>query len=145
MRGYDLSGQIGVTHFQDNYDPVFQIAYRQQITRLSEIQASLRRAGATDDDGDEALNTEVTANYSRQLSDVSSIAANIRYRESEVQSGDSEDARTVSFGIDYNRALPNDFSLVAGASVIRSKNSSGIRDDEERVYVGVNRSFSFMP
>ncbi|WP_306752238.1 hypothetical protein [Paracoccus actinidiae] len=145
LRGYDLSGQIGVTHFQDNYDPVFQIAYRQQITRLSEIQASLRRAGATDDDGDEALNTEVTANYSRQLSDVSSIAANIRYRESEVQSGDSEDARTVSFGIDYNRALPNDFSLVAGASVIRSKDSSGIRDDEERVYVGVNRSFSFMP
>jgi hypothetical protein len=145
LRGYDLSGQIGVTHFQDNYDPVFQIAYRQQITRLSEIQASLRRAGATDDDGDEALNTEVTANYSRQLSDVSSIAANIRYRESEVQSGDSEDARTASFGIDYNRALPNDFSLVAGASVIRSKNSSGIRDDEERVYVGVNRSFSFVP
>ena len=145
LRGYDLSGQIGVTHFQDNYDPVFQIAYRQQITRLSEIQASLRRAGATDDDGDEALNTEVTANYSRQLSDVSSIAANIRYRESEVQSGDSEDARTVSFGIDYNRALPNDFSLVAGASILRSKNSSGIRDDEERVYLGVNRSFSFMP
>lgn len=145
LRRFDLSGQIGVTRFQGNYDPVFQIAYRQQLDRLSELQASLRRAGATDDDGDEALNTDITANYSRQISDVSSIAANLRYRESKVQSGDSEDARTVSFGLDYNRALPGDFSLVAGGSIIRSKNSSGTRDDEERVYVGVNRSFSFLP
>lgn len=145
LRGYDLSGQIGVTHFQGNYDPIFQIAYSQQISRLSEFQASLRRAAVTDDDGDEALNTDITASYSRQISEVSSIAANIRYRESTVQSGDSEDARTVSFGLDYNRALPNDFSLVAGASVIRSKDSAGQRDDEERVYLGVNRSFSFLP
>lgn len=144
LRYYDLSGQIGMTHFQGNYDPIFQIAYRQQVGRLSEFQASLRRAAATDDDGDEALNTDITANYSRRISDVSSIAANIRYRESEVQSGDNEDARTMSFGLDYSRALPNDFSLVAGASVIRSKDSQGTRDDEEQVYLGLNRSFSFL-
>ena len=145
LRYYDLSGQIGVTRFQGNYDPIFQISYDQQIDRLSQFQASLRRAAATDTDGDEALNTDVTANYSRQLSEVSSIAANLRFRESKVQSGDREDARSVSFGLDYNRRLPNDFSLVAGASVIRSKGSSGTRDDEERVYVGVNRSFIFLP
>lgn len=144
LRNFNLSGQVGVTRFQDNYDAIFQIAYSQQITRLSEIQASLRRAGVTDDDGDEALNTDIAASYSRQISDVSSIGTNIRYRESEVQSGDREDARSVSFGIDYNRALPNDFSLVAGANIIRSKDSDGQRDDEERVYLGVNRSFSFL-
>ncbi len=145
LRNFDLSGQIGVTRFQDSYDAIFQIAYSQQITRLSEIQASLRRAGVTDDDGDEALNTDINARYSRQISDVSSIGADIRFRESQVQSGESEDARSVSFGLDYSRALPNDFSLVAGANVIRSKDSTGERDDEERVYVGVNRSFSFLP
>ena len=145
LRYYNLSGQIGVTRFQGNYDPIFQIAYDQQLSRLSQFQASLRRAGVTDTDGDEALNTEVTANYSRQISEVSSIAANLRFRESRVQSGDREDARSVSFGLNYNRSLPNDFSLVAGASVIRSKDSNGTRDDEERVYVGVNRSFTFLP
>ncbi|WP_295045367.1 hypothetical protein [uncultured Paracoccus sp.] len=141
---FDLSGQVGVTRFQDNYDPIFRISYNQEITPLSRIQASLRRAGVTDNEGDEALNTDVTANYSRQISDLSTIAASIRYRESEVQSGDSQDARSVSFGLDYSRALPNDFSLVAGANVIRSKDSDGTRDDEERVYLGVNRSFSFL-
>ncbi|WP_374301328.1 hypothetical protein [Paracoccus sp. (in: a-proteobacteria)] len=144
LRGYDLDGQVGVTHFRGNYDPIFQIAYRQQISRASQIQASLSRAGVTDDDGDEALNTDIAAGYSRQISDVSTIAANVRYRESEVQSGDSEDARTVSFGLDYSRALPNDFALVAGASIIRSKDSDGQRDDEDRVYLGINRSFSFL-
>ena len=145
MRGYNLSGQVGVTRFQGNYDPIFQIAYSQQLNRLSQFQASLRQAAATDDDGDEALNTDITASYSRQLSEVSSIGTNIRYRESQVQTGDREDARSVSFGLDYNRALPNDFSLVAGASIIRSKDSDGVRDDEERIYVGVNRSFNFLP
>ena len=145
LRNFDLSGQVGVTRFQDNYDAIFQIAYSQQITRLSEIQASLRRAGVTDDDGDEALNTDIAARYSRQISDVSRIGTDIRYRESEVQSGDNEDARSTSFGLDYSRALPNDFALVAGASIIRSKDSNGTRDDEERVYLGVNRSFSFLP
>lgn len=142
---FDLSGQVGVTRFRDNYDPIFQIAYVQQITRLSELRASLRRASVTDDDGDQALNTDITANYSRQISDVSSIAADIRYRESEVQSGDREDARSVSFGLNYSRALPNEFSLVAGANVIRSRDSDDESDDEERIYVGVNRSFSFLP
>ena len=53
LRHYDLSGQIGVTHFQGNYDPIFQIAYRQQVSQESEFQASLRRAAATDDEGRE--------------------------------------------------------------------------------------------
>lgn len=145
LRGYTLSGQIGATHFQGNYDPIFQIAYSQDITRTSEFQASLRRAAVTDSDGDEALNTDLSAGYSRQISDVSAINTNIRYRRSDVQSGDREDAQSVSFGLNYSRALPNDFSFVAGANVIRSKDSNGARDDEERIYVGVNRSFSFLP
>lgn len=145
LRRYTLSGQVGMTRFQGNYDPIFQIAYNQKLNRSSEFQASLRRASATDEDGDEALNTDITAAYSRQISDVSSISTSIRYRESQVQSGDSDDAQSVAFGLDYSRALPNDFSLVAGADIIRSKDSRGERDDEERIYVGVNRSFSFLP
>ena len=148
LRNYDLSGQVGVTRFQGNYDPIFQIAYSQPINRLSSFQASLRRASSTDEDGDEALNTDISASYSRQISDVSSIGANIRYRESQVQSGESDDARSVSFGLDYSRALPNDFSLVAGANIIRSSDDSddgGENSDEERVYVGISRSFTFLP
>ncbi len=146
LRYYDLSGRIGVTHFQGSYDLIYQIAYNQNITRISQVQASLRRAGATDDDGDEALNTDITASYNRQISDVSSIGATFRFRESKVQSGDSEDARSVSFGVNYNRALPNDFSLVAGASVIRNEESGGENnEDDESVYLGINRSFDFLP
>lgn len=141
---FKLAGQVGVTHFQGNYDPIFQISYNQELSRVARIQASLRRAGSTDDDGDEALNTDISAGYNHQLSEVSSLGANVRYRESEVQSGDGEDARTMFVGVDYSRALPNDFSLVAGANVIRSKDSSGERDDDERVYLGVNRSFNFL-
>lgn len=148
LRRYNLSGQVGVTRFQGNYDPIFQIAYSQEVSRVTRVQASLRRAGSTDKDGDEALNTDISAGLSHQFSDVSSIGANIRYRESQVQSGESEDARSVSFGLDYSRALPNDFSLVAGANIIRSTDDNddgGENGDEERVYLGVNRSFSFLP
>ena len=60
----------------------------------------------------------------------------------------SRSARSVSFGLDYSRALPNDFSLVAGANIIRSSDDSddgGENSDEERVYVGISRSFTFLP
>lgn len=144
LRRFDLSAQVGVTRFDGNYDPIFQIAYRQEVSRLFTLQASLRRAGVTESDGDEALDTDISAGFSRQLSEVSSISANLRLRETEVQSGDSEDARAVSFGLDYSRALPADFALVAGANIIRSKDGDGTREDEERVYLGVNRSFSFL-
>ena len=36
-------------------------------------------------------------------------------------------------------------SLVAGANVIRGKNSDGTRDDDERIWLGLSRSFDWLP
>lgn len=142
---YNLNAQVGATHFRGNYDPIFQIAYDSELSEVSRLRASLRRAAVTDDDGDEAINTDVTASYSRQIGRASTIGSNFRYRASEVQTGDDEDAKSISFGIDYSRQIGNDISLVAGANIIRSEEQNGEREDDERVFLGLSRTFDFLP
>lgn len=142
---YRLSVSLGVSHFQDGYDPIFQIGYDRTLSDLSKFQASLRRAAVTDDDGDEAINTDLSAGYSRQIGRLSSFSADIRYRESEVQAGDGQDARTLALSLSYSRAIYSELSLVAGANVIRGKNSDGTRDDDERIWLGLSRSFDWLP
>lgn len=145
QRDYKLSLSLGATHFQDNYDPIFQIGYDRRFSAISAFQISLRRAGSTNDDGDEIISTSVQASYNRQLGALSSLGASLNYRETEVQSGDEQDGRSFSLSISYSRELVSDLSLVAGASVIRSKQQNGERDEDERVWLGLSRSFDWLP
>lgn len=142
---YKLALSVGATHFQGNYDPIFQISYDRRFSAVSQFQTSLRRAGITSDDGDEAISTSVQASYNRQLGALSSLGANLNYRETEVQTGDDQDGRSFSLSVSYSRALASELSLVAGASVIRSKQQNGERDEDERVWLGISRSFDWLP
>ena len=99
----------------------------------------------TDNDGDEAINTSLSASYSRHLSELSSINSSVRYRATDVQTGDGTDASSIAFDINYSRALDNDFSLVAGYSIIRSDDDDDDKDDDDRIYLGINRTFSWLP
>lgn len=142
---YKLSLSVGATHFRGNYDPIFQIGYDRRFSAVSSFQTSLRRAGITSDDGDEAISTSVQASYNRQLGALSSLGASLNYRETEVQTGDDQDGQSFSLSVSYSRSLASELSLVAGASVIRSKQQNGERDEDERVWLGLSRSFDWLP
>ena len=147
MQTYELSAAFGMTHFQGNYDPIFEVDYSRELNRISKFQASLTHRSVTASDGDEALNTTLSASYSRQLTEISGLNAAINYRATDVQTGDNSDAETVTFDISYNRALYSDLSLVAGANITRSSsdNSDDGDDDDERVYLGISRTFDWLP
>lgn len=142
---YNLSAQLGVTRFQGNLDPIFQIGYDRELSAVSKMSAALSQQAVTDNDGDEAINTSLSASYSRQLSALSSINSSVRYRATDVQTGDGTDASSIAFDINYSRALDNDFSLVAGYSIIRSDDDDADKDDDDRIYLGINRTFSWLP
>lgn len=143
---HTLSARLGMTRFAGSLDPVFEVGYERPLDDLSKFSAQLSRRGVTDEDGDEAINTSLSASYNRQLSDVSSLGGSIRYRQTDVQSGTGEDARSIALDVNYNRRLYNDFSLVAGASIIRSSNDDDDdEDDDDRVYLGISRSFTWLP
>ncbi|WP_265501112.1 hypothetical protein [Paracoccus beibuensis] len=146
--GYELAIGAGLTRLDEgDPDPTFQLTYSTQPSRLSSLSASLQREAISDLDGNEAINTSLRSSYSRQLSEQSSIGISLFYRQSEVQRGDKEDARSTALDINYSHAIGRDFSVVAGLNVTRSRESGGLRDDddEERIYVGLSRSFDFMP
>lgn len=144
--GYDFAVSAGVTRLDEgDLDPVFGITYRTDPTRASQIQLGLQREAVSDLDGNEAINTNLTANYSQQLSAQSSVGISLFHRESDVQRGDRQNARSSAVSISYNQVIGRDFSAVAGINIVRSRDNGGIRDDEERIFVGLGRSFNFLP
>ncbi|MAN56676.1 MAG: hypothetical protein ACU0BZ_03265 [Paracoccus sp. (in: a-proteobacteria)] len=142
---YDLSFALGATRFAGSIDPIFQAGYARDLGPVSDITASLSRVPVVDNDGNEAINTNFEAAYSRQFDEISSLSGSIRYRESQVQSGDALNAKTFAISIDYSRALTADLSLNAGYTMVRGKSGDGSRNDDERLFLGINRSFDFLP
>lgn len=146
MRSYKLSGSVGVTRFDGNLDPIYTIGYERKVGEISSLTAALDQRAVTNDDGDEAINTSLSLGYRRQLTGQSSLGTSIRYRATDVRTGGGSDAETIAFNVDYSHSLAKDFALVAGFSVLRaSGDNSDPDDDDERVYLGLSRSFSFLP
>lgn len=144
--GYDLTLRGGLTRLEDNDpDPTFEIGYSSSLSRLSSIELALSQEAVTDLDGDEALNTSLSGSYSRQLNESSSIGVSLRYRNSEVRSGDAQDAHSTALDIRYSHLITEDLSLSAGVNVVRAREDDGERDDSERIYLGIGRSFNFLP
>lgn len=144
--GYELSLSLGLSRLEDNdLDPVFQVNYARNLDAGSQLQASLRRQSVTDIDGNEAINTDLSSSYSRQVTRLSSVGVSLFYRESNVLAGDRQDARRAALDIRYSHLITSDFSVVAGLNMTRARDASGTRDDNERVYLGLSRSFDFLP
>lgn len=146
MPRYDLAAAVGSTRFQGNYDPIFEISYNSKFSEVSEFKASLRQQAVTDNDGDEAINTDLSTSYRHNLGKTSSLGGNIRYRASNVQTGDRADAESIAFDVNYSHKVSNDISLTAGANMIKSSSGDDDREtDDKRVYLGISRSFDFLP
>lgn len=142
---YNLSFQLGATRFSGSVDPIFQIGYDRDLGPTSSITASLDRQSVVDDEGNEAINTNLAVGYTRALGDLSNLSTSIRYRQSQVQAGDLQDARSLAFSVNYNRSLTEDLALVAGYTMVRSKDGDGARNDDDRLFLGINRDFNFLP
>lgn len=146
MRSYTLSALVGATRFAGNIDPIYTIGYERDLGPLAALTASLDQRASTDADGDEALNTSIALGYRRQLTELSSLSSSVRYRATTGQTAGVSDAETIAFNLDYSHNLAQDFALVAGVSVIRaSGENSDPEDDDERIYLGLSRSFDFLP
>lgn len=144
--GYDFSLSGGFTRLDGgDLDPTARLSYQRNLDRQSRLQASLQREAVSDIEGNEAINTSLSSRYDRQLTERSSIGLGLFYRESEVQRGDREDARQAALDVSYNHSIVGDISVVAGINVTRARQSDGTRDDTERVYIGLSRSFDFLP
>lgn len=142
---YTLSLAAGVTRLDGgDVDPTLQIAYSGELSRVSRAQLSLQRDAISDLDGNEAINTSLRGSYNRQLDEQSSVGISLFFRESEVQRGDRQDARSAAVDISYSRTLNRNISVSAGVNVVRSREGDGLRENDERVYVGLGRSFNFL-
>lgn len=141
MPGYQLSAMGGVVHFDGEADGIYRITLNREFGDRSNFSTALNRNVSFNNDGEKRIRTDLSANYSRALTSLSRISGGVRYQES--QSTDGDDDNSLSFNINYNHSLSDDISLVAGYR--RNINSDDDDDDNERIYLGLTRSFTWLP
>lgn len=141
-----LSFGLGVSRLEGNDpDPIFQLAYSTAPDRLSKLSLSLARRATTDSDGEESLSTDLGARYDRQLTALSTLGARIDYQETRVLTGPEGDSHKIALDVSYTHALDRNLSVVAGYNRTRGKSSSGRHSDDDRLYLGLSRSFDWRP
>ncbi len=126
--GGESSGIFGVNYEQDLRDGQFSLALNQ----------NLENSGDQD-----RLNTTFTANYRKELNEISSLGASVALRNINALAPNGTDTARFDFDVTYQRAVTRDWNLVGGYRY--SKQVADAREDvtSNTVFIGVNRSFNW--
>lgn len=135
----------GATRLEDSdWEAIYSLSYRRDIMRDANLAVRLTRASTQNSDGDEALNTSLSASYSQPLTENARINAQFGYRRTDVQTGSASDAERITFGMSYSQSLTRNWDLVAGYNGRRSK-SGDSEDDDQKVYIGLKTEYLWRP
>ena len=141
-----LAAEGGLTRLAGgDPDPLYRISYSAEPMRGASLGLSLGQRAVTATDGEEALVSDVSANWKQELGPVSAVSAQLGLSRTDVTQGDTEDSRRASLSLSYDHALSKDWTLSTGYNGLRSRTSGGKRDDEDRVFIGLGKTWQWRP
>jgi len=140
-----LAFSLGVTGADAvGTDPLASVDFRHDLPD-GQITLGYRQSVVVDDDDNEDINTSLRASYDQQINSVSSYGVNVSIFDRTAIEGDGDDAQRLDLSLNYRYDLTRDWGLVSGISYAYSTED----DDEDRrrttVFIGLQRSFSWIP
>lgn len=141
--GIDLG--IGLTRGSaGTTQAIADIRWTQELPRGA-ISASLSRGVSTNDALADVLSTRASANYTHEISEISSMSFGVNLARTE-DGGAGATTTTTRSGVtvSYNRALTQDWNLSAGVEHRRLDDAGGQASDNA-LFVTLGRSFDFRP
>ena len=142
----ELSFGFGATKREGgSIDPVFRLSASQQLNSTAAVNVNLQRQAVTDDDGDEAINTDFQASYVQQVGEATEFRTGILYRETDYRSGPSPDASRYGLDLLVSHAVTSKWTLTAGYEGTRSRNDAGERSDDDRIFIGLGTTYQWRP
>lgn len=140
-----LSFAFGLTKTDSgDAEPLMELNYRHELPSAT-LSVGLRQTVNTTSSNDEELNTRLRASYSQRLNAVSSLDASLSFFDRKGLSGGLADAQLIDLGLSYRRELTQDWGLVGGVSRRISSESGRSDNRSSTVFLGVERSFSWLP
>lgn len=125
-------------------DPLIEADYRHDLP-TGQLTFGLSQRVVVDDDDNENLNTSLRASYDQRVNSVSSYGIDFSFFDRNGLDGDIDDSQRYEVGLSYRYDLTRDWGLVSGISHTFLQEE----DEEDRqrttVFVGVQRTFNWVP
>ena len=146
LRNGSLNFTLGGVRDDDgNFDPTYNVSYAQELPRGAQISVQAGQAFETSSAGDEAINSNVAASYSRPLTEVSSLSATANYRQTTGFGSNDDDASRLDLGVSYQHSLAQDWGLVGGYNRSFATEEGEPDRTSNSFFVGLQKTFDWRP
>ncbi|HEY6918050.1 MAG TPA: hypothetical protein VI412_02245, partial [Tabrizicola sp.] len=137
-----ISARLGVTHADTTgSDLIGSLRWDHRLPDGT-IGLNLSRRVSYDTDADEAVTYSVVGmNWTKNISDLSSVSLDLTY---ETSNQPSENIEQVTFGAGYSYRLTQDWSLDSGVGY-RIRNDGDGRAESPNLFVSISRDFELRP
>lgn len=126
-------------------EPLVGLALGLDLDPLSQLTVDLTQRITVDDDNDSALNTRLSVRYARSLSEVASLQAALTLVDRAEQTPGASDQRATQISLTHQYQLGDDLSLMSGYTHSATRRDTGTDTTQDRLFIGVERSFNFRP
>lgn len=144
-QGDEILLSAGVSHGGNgDVDGIFALEYSRG-TRDAEFSLALSRSVEADLFGQETLKSQFRIGQNYTINETSSISGALAFRETEFLNSTTPNTRKLELSFGYAQELVRDLDLVAEVSQTRSWSGSTGPTLENKLYMGIERSFSWRP
>lgn len=116
-----------------------------ELDRNNRLSIGLSQTGDINDDNNEVLNTRLNMSYTRALSSLSEISANVAYIDENELGMGATDQNSIRFGLNHSYKLGQDWDLVSGYEYSSVRQDGVVDRDRSRLFVGVQKGFAWRP
>jgi opacity protein-like surface antigen len=138
---HTITARLGVTHADPTGTDLIGSLSWDHALPDGAIGLELARSVSFDDDDEESVDSSVSVNWLKNISDVASVSLGLTYEQSD---SPSERIEQVTFGAGYNHQLTSDWSLDTGVGY-RVRNDADGRSESPNVFVALSREFQIRP
>lgn len=122
--------------------PLVSIGWQQQ-TPVATFGLLLDSALAVSSDGERAINNRLSLSWTRELDSLSSISASLTVRDTDRLDPGTVDSRQASLSLSWRRDLTQDWALRTSYTHSLTREDGRPDDSDNRVFLGVERSFQW--
>ncbi|MEM6371794.1 MAG: hypothetical protein AAF727_03315 [Pseudomonadota bacterium] len=141
----ELSVELGVTGADTiGNNPLVNISYQHELPTAT-LTFGVSQRVVLDNDNNEQINTSLRAGYDQQINNRSSYGVSFAVFDRNDLSGADDDGQRIDISLDYRHDLTRDWGLVSGISHAYSTEDDGEDRRRTTIFVGLQRSFDWLP
>jgi hypothetical protein len=123
---------------------VGSLDYRRDL-KTGGLSATASQQFVSDDDGEDTLVSRISVAYNQEINSVSSVGVSFGLGRSDEVGGSGDTTTRANVGVTYRHALTRDWDWVLGYEARYRLEEGGDPATGNRVFTGIDRSFTFRP